>query len=99
MPWTIAVVHVVMGIAGTLMVAILYARVRATDRMRKGLPVDRDLLDPGFSLLAMGFFGVPAILCAIYLHNQGFDTTGLPTTAGATVIGLYLGYLRANSHS
>ncbi len=70
-------VHIVMFITGTLTIAILYGRVRASDRAFQGEEVDSDLLDPGFSLLALIILGLPAIVCGTYLHYHGFDKSGL----------------------
>jgi hypothetical protein len=94
--FAVILAHLGVFIGGTLTVAVLYARVRATDQAFKGEPVDRNLLDPGFSLLALLFFGLPAIGCGLYLHGGGFDESGLMAAFAATAVGIYLGHRRAN---
>jgi len=96
LPFLVILAHMGVFMGGTLTIAVLYARVRASDRAFKGEPVDRDLLDPGFSLLAVVFFGLPAVGCGLYLHGDGFDESGLIAAFAATMVGIYLGYRRAN---
>src|SRR4051812_43243815 len=88
-------VHVIMFILTALAVSFLAARARASIRQAEGKPVDRELLDPGFSIMSLLIFGVPALGCAYYLHSRGFDQTGLAVTTGAVFTGFIIGRKRA----
>lgn len=90
------IAHVILFVGVTLTIAVLYSAVRANDRMHVGKPVDRRLLDPGFHFATLVFFGLPAIGCGLYLHSRGLDSSGRLVALAAGLVGVLLGYIRAN---